>query len=116
MTHFEEKFYDLLLRAQQTDPSLFPAGTEIHLGRSHRRGATTRATEAGVAKEDIEWINRWNGFGSDVSAIFGSDPDDVDIFTFLSSVITRRAEEQVSDLVGPVEARLCATLRERLGN
>jgi hypothetical protein len=64
MTHFEEKFYDLLLRAQQTDPTLFPVGIEIledyHLGRSHRRGATTRATEAGVAKEDIEWINRWN--------------------------------------------------------
>jgi hypothetical protein len=64
MTHYEEKFYELLLRVQQTEPSLFPAETEIledyHLGRSHRRGATTRATEAGVAKEDIEWINRWN--------------------------------------------------------
>jgi hypothetical protein len=64
MAHFEERFYDLLLRAQQTDPSLFPAGLDVtevyHLGRSHRRGATTGATEAGVAKEDIEWINRWN--------------------------------------------------------
>jgi hypothetical protein len=64
MSHYEEKFYDLLLRVQQTDPSLFAAGVEVtedfHLGRSHRRGATTRATEAGVAKEDIEWINRWN--------------------------------------------------------
>jgi hypothetical protein len=64
MSHFEDKFYDLLLRAQQTDPSLFPAGVDVtedyHLTRSHRRGATTRATEAGVAKADIEWINRWN--------------------------------------------------------
>jgi hypothetical protein len=29
MTHFEERFYDLLLRVQQTDPTLFPSGTEI---------------------------------------------------------------------------------------
>jgi hypothetical protein len=64
MAHYEAKFYDLLLRAQQSDPSLFPTDLDVtevyHLGRSHRRGATTRATEAGVSKEDIEWINRWN--------------------------------------------------------
>jgi hypothetical protein len=64
LAHFEDKFYALLLRAQQTGPSLFPAGIDVtedyHLSHSHRRGATTRATEAGVAKEDIEWIDRWN--------------------------------------------------------
>jgi hypothetical protein len=62
MHTFEEKFIELLLRVQETDPSLFPNGVNIvedfHLARSHRRGATTRATAAGVAEVDINWINR----------------------------------------------------------
>jgi hypothetical protein len=64
MHYFEERFYDLLLRVQQIDASLFPEGIDVvedfHLGRSHHRGATTRATEAGVSQRDIKWINRWN--------------------------------------------------------
>jgi hypothetical protein len=64
MNSFDEKFHELLLRVQEEDPSLFPGGVVIgedyHLGRSHRRGATSRATAAGVTETDIEWINRWN--------------------------------------------------------
>ncbi|MGB8702432.1 MAG: hypothetical protein WCD18_23695, partial [Thermosynechococcaceae cyanobacterium] len=71
MSEFEDNFYDLLLRIQQIDPSLFTEGTEIledfQLSRSHRRGATTRATAAGVLGTDIDWINRWN-IGADQNA------------------------------------------------
>lgn len=41
-----------------------PKGTDVmedfQLSRSHRRGATTRATSAGVSSTDIDWINQWN--------------------------------------------------------
>jgi hypothetical protein len=64
MGSFEEKFLDLLVQVHEAEPALFPGGIDVeqdfHLGRSHRRGATTRATAAGVAPADIEWINRWN--------------------------------------------------------
>jgi hypothetical protein len=64
MSTFREDFYEKLLIVQQLKPSLFTEGTDIlndfHLARSHRRGATTRATAAGVASTDIDWINRWN--------------------------------------------------------
>jgi hypothetical protein len=64
MSDFEDKFYDLLLRARDDAPELFPEGQDVledyHLARSHRRGATSRATAAGVAAADIEWHNRWN--------------------------------------------------------
>ena len=71
MSDFEDDFYDRLLRIQQIDPSLFTEGTDImedfQLSRSHRRGATTRATAAGVLSTDIDWINRWN-IGADQAA------------------------------------------------
>jgi hypothetical protein len=74
MSSFEEKFIELLQRVQEADPSLFPGAVVIvedfHLGRSHRRGATSRATAAGVAGTDIDWINWWN-IGIDSS---GSGP------------------------------------------
>jgi hypothetical protein len=74
MSHFEEDFYERLLRIQQLQPDLFPDGINIledfHLARSFRRGATTRATVAGVSGTDIDWINRWN-IGADAS---GSGP------------------------------------------
>jgi hypothetical protein len=70
MSHFEDDFYDRLARVYQAQPSLFVDGVNIsedfHLARSFRRGATTRATAAGVSAEDIDYINRWN-IGSDAS-------------------------------------------------
>jgi hypothetical protein len=70
MSFFEEDFYDRLARIYQSQPSLFVEGVNIsedfHLARSFRRGATTRATAAGVSAEDIDYINRWN-IGSDAS-------------------------------------------------
>ena len=71
MSDFEDDFYERLLRVQQIDPTLFTEGTDImedfQLSRSHRRGATTRATAAGVQGTDIDWINRWN-IGADQGA------------------------------------------------
>jgi hypothetical protein len=71
MNSFEEKFRELLLQVQENEPELFPGTVSVmedyQLGRSHRRGATTRATAAGVAGSDIDWINRWN-IGADASA------------------------------------------------
>jgi hypothetical protein len=65
MSHFEERFYDLLLLIS-LDPNtahLFADGINIledyHLARSFRRGATTRATNAGVWEDDIDWLSRW---------------------------------------------------------
>jgi hypothetical protein len=64
MAFFEDDFYEKLLAVQQSSPSLFTEGTNVmedfHLARSHRQGATTRATAAGVSGTDIDWINRWN--------------------------------------------------------
>jgi hypothetical protein len=72
MSDFEDDFYDRLLRIQQIEPTLFTEGTDIledfQLTHSHRRGATTRATAAGVLGTDIDcWINRWN-IGADQEA------------------------------------------------
>ena len=74
MSHFEEDFYDRLAAIRERQPELFTEGIDIHedfhLARSFRRGATTRATAAGVSSSDIDYINRWNT-GPDVS---GSGP------------------------------------------
>ena len=64
MSHFEEKFYELLTRIRGRYPELFSLEADLvedfHLARSFRRGATTRATNAGVPASDIDWMNRWN--------------------------------------------------------
>jgi hypothetical protein len=80
MSSFSEKFYVLLLEIQEASPELFPGELDVvedfHLSRSHRRGATTRATETGVAGTDIDWINRWNSGtdqGSGPMAVVYSD-------------------------------------------
>jgi hypothetical protein len=71
MSYFEERFYDLLLLIS-LDPNtahLFADGIDIledyHLARSFRRGATTRATNAGVKEDDIDWVCRWNTGGEE---------------------------------------------------
>ncbi len=72
MMTFAPAFYEKLLQVRDRKPSLFPEGINIledyHLARSMRRGATTRATNAGVSKEDIEWINRWSTGGEELSS------------------------------------------------
>jgi hypothetical protein len=74
MSHFEEDFYERLHSIRSQHPELFTEGIDInedyHIARSFRRGATTRATAAGVSSSDIDYINRWNT-GSDIS---GSGP------------------------------------------
>lgn len=71
MSAFEDEFYEKLfeLKDQDDDRRLFEPGVDIpadfHLARSFRRGATTRATNAGVSDADIDWINRWNTGGSE---------------------------------------------------
>lgn len=64
MASFEDDFYEKLLYIHELTPEIFTEGTDIlndfHLARSYRRGATTRATAAGVSSADIDWINRWN--------------------------------------------------------
>lgn len=71
MSHFEDDFYERLLSIREQKPDLFTEGIDIledyHLTRSFRRGATTRATAAGVSTSDIDYINRWNT-GSDSSS------------------------------------------------
>jgi hypothetical protein len=71
MSHFEDRFYDLLVLIS-LDPDtarLFADGIDIledyHLARSFRRGATTRATNAGVKEDDIDWLCRWNTGGEE---------------------------------------------------
>jgi hypothetical protein len=71
MSHFEERFYDLLILilSDQDTARLFADGIDIledyHLARSFRRGATTRATNAGVKQDDIDWLCRWNTGGEE---------------------------------------------------
>jgi hypothetical protein len=71
MSHFEDRFYDLLLRisSDKATARLITEDIEIledyHLARSFRRGATTRATNAGVKKDDIDWLCRWNTGGEE---------------------------------------------------
>jgi hypothetical protein len=71
MSHFDEKFYDLLAQIKEEDPNLFTAEIDLledyHLARSFRRGATSRAGAVGVRPEDVDWINRWN-VGADPGA------------------------------------------------
>jgi len=63
LSHFEEEFYAILFELRAADPSLFEPDCNIlddyQLARSLRllRGATTRATEAGVSQPDIDWMN-----------------------------------------------------------
>jgi hypothetical protein len=70
MSFFNEEFYRVLFGIREEDPSLFEPGMDImedyHLARSLRRGATTRATNAGVSQPDIDWINRWNTEGEEM--------------------------------------------------
>jgi hypothetical protein len=70
MTSFAEEFYRVLFAICDGDPSLFEPTMDImedyHLARSLRRGATTRATNAGVSQPDIDWINRWNTAGEEL--------------------------------------------------
>jgi hypothetical protein len=71
MSHFEKRFYDLLIliSSDQDTAHLFADGINIledyHLARSFRRGATTRATNAGVKEDDIDWLCRWNTGGEE---------------------------------------------------
>jgi hypothetical protein len=64
MSYFEEKFYDLLTQIRGKFPEVFSAEVDVledfHLACSFRRGATTRAQNAGVPASDVEWMNRWN--------------------------------------------------------
>ena len=70
LNYFEEEFYSVLHAIRDRDPSLFEPGVDIYedyqLARSLRRGATTRATEAGVSQPDIDWMNRWNTGGAEI--------------------------------------------------
>ena len=63
MKDFEEVFYSYLIEVQGSNPVLIPPDIDVieeyHLARSFRRGATTRAQNAGVSGSDIDWINRW---------------------------------------------------------
>ena len=69
MADYHEPFYSRLNRLQEEHPSLFPPETDVYadfgLARSFRRGATTRAQNAGVPAADIDWINRWNTGGEE---------------------------------------------------
>jgi len=38
---------------------------DYQLARSLSRGATTRATEAGVSQPDIDWMNHWETDGKE---------------------------------------------------
>jgi hypothetical protein len=70
MSSFSEEFYRVLFAVRDEDSSLFDPSMDImedyHLARSLRRGATTRATNAGVSQPDIDWINRWNTEGEEL--------------------------------------------------
>jgi len=70
LTHFEERFYSILFALRDKDPTLFETECNIledyQLARSLRRGATSRATEAGVSQTDIDWQNRWNTDGAEL--------------------------------------------------
>ena len=70
MSSFSEEFYRVLFAIRDEDSSLFEVTMDImedyHLARSLRRGATTRATNAGVSQPDIDWINRWNTEGEEL--------------------------------------------------
>jgi hypothetical protein len=70
MSSFAEEFYRVLFLIREEDPTLFEPTMDImedyHLARSLRRGATTRATNAGISQPDIDWINRWNTEGEEL--------------------------------------------------
>jgi hypothetical protein len=70
MSSFGEAFFSYLAEIRERDSTLFEAETDLlidyGLPRSARRGATTRATDAGVHKDDIEWTNRWNTGGAEI--------------------------------------------------
>ena len=96
MSDFADDFYYKLLRVQQLDPTLFTEGSDIledfQLARSHRRGATTRATAAGVLGSDIDWINRWN-IGADqessgpMRVLYSDRIQLIDVFLRFSSAL-----------------------------
>jgi hypothetical protein len=70
MNYFAEDFFGHLFTIRDRDPSLFEPEADIiddyGLARSLRRGATTRATNAGVSEPDISWTCRWNTGGGEV--------------------------------------------------
>jgi hypothetical protein len=70
MSSFAEEFYCVLFVIREEEPTLFEPTMDIiedyHLARSLRRGATTRATNAGVSQPDIDWINRWSTEGKEL--------------------------------------------------
>lgn len=70
MNSFANEFFAHLICISERNPDLFEKGVDIlndyGLARSARRGATTRATNAGVSKPDIDWINRWNTGGAEL--------------------------------------------------
>ena len=72
MADLNERFHDILLRLQGERPDLFEPGMDplrdFDLLRTLRRGATTRATNAGVPGTDIDWINRWNTGGEELES------------------------------------------------
>jgi hypothetical protein len=70
MSSFSEEFYRILFVIHEDNPSLFKPTMDImkdyHITRSLRRGATTRAMNAGILQPDIDWINRWNTEGEEL--------------------------------------------------
>ena len=64
LSSFGGMFFGYLHDIQEEHPALISSEIDVlndyGLARSCRRGATTRAQEAGVKQEDIEWMNRWN--------------------------------------------------------
>jgi hypothetical protein len=69
MSDFNEVFYDMLYDIQRRMPELISEDTDvaedIHLARSFRRGATTRAQLTDVSEAVVEWVNRW-GTGTEI--------------------------------------------------
>ena len=63
LQNYSDKFYELIEEIQVLKPDLVGLNVNVReeygLSRSLRRGATTRALEAGVEAEVIELNNRW---------------------------------------------------------
>jgi hypothetical protein len=68
---------------------------DYHLARSFRRGAGTRATNAGVTEDDIDWLCRWNTGGAETggapfeSPILRSDSTLGDLSEVFSGAVKR---------------------------
>jgi hypothetical protein len=70
-TYSAKPFMDTSWPICTRDPSLFEDEMDIMIdyGLVHSawRGATTRATNAGVSQPNIEWTNRWNTSGKEIA-------------------------------------------------